>query len=386
MFRLGLIVNPMAGIGGPVALKGSDGTEIVAEALKRGAIQRAPERAVRALEAIYKGTEPENVELTVYPGPMGEDLAKQCGFSPQVIGDINPELTTAADTESAATEMAAMGLDMILFVGGDGTARNICNAVPANQPVLGIPSGVKMHSGVYAITPEMAGELVCKLAQGELVDIRPQEVRDIDEEAFRQGKVQARYYGELLVPEEGQFMQHVKSGGREVESLVLEDIAATLIEEMVEIEGVAESEDADDGCLYIIGPGSTTQGLMEQLGLENTLLGVDLVKNRELIALDVTAADIESAIAKEKGKAKIVITPIGGQGHLLGRGNQQLTPDVIRQVGKENLIVIATKTKITELNGRPLLVDTNDPALDRALSGYISVVTGYRDQVLYPIG
>jgi len=374
VFRLGLIINPMAGIGGSVALKGSDGTGIVAEARKRGAELRAPDRAIRALKVIYEGIEPSKVVLTTYPGLMGEDLARQCGFSPEVIGEINPELTTAEDTESAATEMSTMGLDMILFVGGDGTARNICNAVPTNQPVLGIPAGVKMHSGVYAITPEMAGELVCKLVRGELVDIRPQEVRDIDEESFRQGKVQARYYGELLVPEEGQFMQHVKSGGREVETLVLEDIAATLIEEM------------EDDCLYIVGPGSTTKGLMDELGLENTLLGVDLIKNGELLALDVTATEIENAISEHNGTAKIVITPIGGQGHLLGRGNQQLTPAVIRQVGKDNLIVIATKTKITELNGRSLLVDSNDPQLDRALSGYIPVITGYRDQVLYPIG
>lgn len=374
MFRLGLIINPMAGIGGSVALKGSDGTGIVAEARKRGAELRAPDRAIRALRVIYEGIEPSKVVLTTYPGPMGEDLVRQCGFSPEVIGEINPGLTTAEDTESAATEMSAMGLDMILFVGGDGTARNICNSVPNNQPVLGIPAGVKMHSGVYAITPEMAGELVCKLVRGELVDIRPQEVRDIDEESFRQGKVQARFYGELLVPEEGQFMQHVKSGGREVETLVLEDIAATLIEEM------------EDDCLYIVGPGSTTKGLMDELGLENTLLGVDLIKNGELLALDVTATEIENAISEHNGTAKIVITPIGGQGHLLGRGNQQLTPAVIRQVGKDNLIVIATKTKITELNGRSLLVDSNDPQLDRVLSGYIPVITGYRDQVLYPIG
>ena len=374
MFRLGLIINPMAGIGGSVALKGSDGTGIVAEARKRGAELRAPDRAIRALRVIYEGIEPSKVVLTTYPGPMGEDLARQCGFSPEVIGEINPELTTAEDTESAATEMSTMGLDMILFVGGDGTARNVCNSVPNNQPVLGIPAGVKMHSGVYAITPEMAGELVCKLVRGELVDIRPQEVRDIDEESFRQGKVQARFYGELLVPEEGQFMQHVKSGGREVETLVLEDIAATLIEEM------------EDDCLYIVGPGSTTKGLMDELGLNSSLLGVDLIKNGELQALDVTATEIENAISEHNGAAKIVITPIGGQGHLLGRGNQQLTPAVIRQVGKDNLIVIATKTKITELNGRPLLVDSNDPQLDRTLSGYIPVITGYRDQVLYPIG
>lgn len=373
MFRLGLIVNPVAGIGGPVALKGSDGDETVAEARRRGASLRAPDRAIRAMKVLFEGVDATTVAVTTYPGPMGEDVARACGFSPRVIGNIDPEHTTSVDTVLAAREMVAMGVDLILFVGGDGTARNICDAVPDSQPVLGIPAGVKMHSGVYAITPEMAGELVCQLASGKLVDIRLQEVRDIDELAFRQGKVQARYYGELLVPEEGQFMQHVKSGGREVESLVLDDIAAFLIEEM------------DDDALYIVGPGSTTRGFMEALGLENTLLGVDLIKNGALLASDVTADEIERRVHDVDGKAKIVLTPIGGQGHLLGRGNQQFTPSVIRKVGRENLIVIATKTKITELNGRPLLVDSNDPALDRELAGHIPVITGYRDQILYPI-
>tara|TARA_R110001592_G_scaffold116143_2_gene317215 strand:- start:1938 stop:3065 length:1128 start_codon:yes stop_codon:yes gene_type:complete len=375
VFRLGLIINPLAGIGGPVALKGSDGAATVAEALLRGAQLRAPQRALRALSVVSETLGDKPVSLTTYPGPMGEDVARESGFDPDVIGDIDPELTTPEDTKMAAKTMADMGLDMILFVGGDGTARNICDAIPSGQPVLGIPAGVKMHSGVYAISPEIAGKLVGMLARGELVDIRYQEVRDIDESAFRDGKVQARYYGDLLVPEEGRFMQHVKSGGREVESLVLEDIAATLIEEM-----------EDDDALYIIGPGSTTRGLMEVLGLENTLLGVDLIKSQELLALDVTAADIEKAITAANGVAKIVITPIGGQGHLLGRGNQQLTPSVIQRVGRENLRVVATKTKISELNGRPLLVDSNDPVLDRELSGYIPVITGYRDKILYPIG
>ncbi len=373
MFRLGLIINPLAGIGGVVALKGSDGAKTVAEARLRGAEPRAPKRAIRALAQVSEGTHPDAVVLVTYPGPMGEDIAKQCGFNPEVIGDIDPDATTSKDTELAAKAMSDLGLDMILFVGGDGTARNICNAIPEGQPVLGIPAGVKMHSGVYAITPEAAGELVCRLANGELVDIRQQEVRDIDEEAFRQGEVRARYYGDLLVPEEGRFMQHVKSGGREVEELVLQDIAGTLVEEM------------EDDCLYIVGPGSTPRGFMDELGLGNTLLGVDLVRNGQLLALDVTGIEIEQAVAKANGKVKIIITPIGGQGHLLGRGNHQLTPSVIRRVGRDNLVVIATKTKITELNGRPLLVDSNDPALDKELAGYIAVTTGYRDKILYPI-
>ncbi|MEH6466821.1 MAG: ATP-NAD kinase family protein [Porticoccus sp.] len=374
MFRVGLIINPLAGIGGAVALKGSDGEETVAEALLRGAELRAPQRAIRALDVVSEGTGSDALALVTYPGPMGEDVARHCGFNPEVIGAIDPDVTTPEDTELAAKTMSGMGLDMILFVGGDGTARNICDAIPESQPVLGVPAGVKMHSGVYAITPEAAGELVCRLANGELVDIRQQEVRDIDEEAFRQGKVCARYYGDLLVPEEGRFMQHVKSGGREVEELVLLDIAGAVIEDM------------DDDCLYIVGPGSTTRGFMEELGLENTLLGVDLVRNRQVLALDVIGSDIEQAITEANGKVKIVITPIGGQGHLLGRGNHQLTPSVIRQVGRDNLVVIATKTKISELNGRPLLVDSNDPALDKALAGYIPIITGYRDRILYPVG
>jgi len=231
-----------------------------------------------------------------------------------------------------------------------------------------------MHSGVYAITPEAAGEVVCRLVRADLVDIRRQEVRDIDEDAFRRGRVMSRYYGELLVPEEGRFMQQVKDGGREVEALVVDEIADTLMEEM------------EDDTLYLVGPGSTTAGLMAAMGLDNTLLGVDLVRNGQLLARDVSAGQIEQAVVGFNGPVSIIITPIGGQGMLLGRGNQQLTPAIIRRAGRENLIVVATKTKITELAGRPLMVDSNDPQLDRELAGYVPVLTGYRDRILYPIG
>jgi len=206
------------------------------------------------------------------------------------------------------------------------------------------------------------------------VDIRRQEVRDIDEDAFRRGRVMSRYYGELLVPEEGRFMQQVKDGGREVEALVVDEIADTLMEEM------------EDDTLYLVGPGSTTAGLMAAMGLDNTLLGVDLVRNGQLLARDVSAGQIEQAVVGFNGPVSIIITPIGGQGMLLGRGNQQLTPAIIRRAGRENLIVVATKTKITELAGRPLMVDSNDPQLDRELAGYVPVLTGYRDRILYPIG
>ena len=224
------------------------------------------------------------------------------------------------------------------------------------------------------MTPEAAGEVVCRLVRADLVDVRRQEVRDIDEDAFRQGRVMSRYYGELLVPEEGRFMQQVKDGGREVEALVVDEIADTLMEEM------------EDDTLYLVGPGSTTAGLMAAMGLDNTLLGVDMVRNRQLLAGDVSAGQIEQALGGFSGPVSIIITPIGGQGMLLGRGNQQLTPAIIRRAGRDNLIVVATKTKITELGGRPLMVDSNDPQLDRELAGYVPVLTGYRDRILYPIG
>lgn len=230
-----------------------------------------------------------------------------------------------------------------------------------------------MHSACFAISPRAAGEVLRRLLAGELVDLHEHEVRDIDEKSFREGRVSTRYYGELLVPEEGHFLQAVKNAGREVEELAVADIAADVVEEL----------DADT--LYIIGPGSTTLAILNELGCEGTLLGVDLLHDGELIAKDVSAAQIEQALAHHEGPARIVLTAIGGQGHLIGRGNQQFSPAVLRAVGRDNLIVVATKTKITELDGRPLLVDSGDPELDENWSGFIRVITGYRDAILYPL-
>jgi predicted polyphosphate/ATP-dependent NAD kinase len=230
-----------------------------------------------------------------------------------------------------------------------------------------------MHSGVYAVSPESAADIVLALVSGALVELSEQEVRDIDEEAFRAGIVRAQYFGELLVPSIGGFLQHVKSGGREQEALVLVDIADHIIEAM------------DSETLYIMGPGSTAAAIMAELALDNTLLGFDAVCDSTLQGSDLSALDITALIASHKGPVKAVITVIGGQGHILGRGNQQLTPAVIRQIGRDNFIIIATKTKISQLDGRPLLVDSNDPALDIDWQGYIHVVTGYRDMVMYRV-
>jgi predicted polyphosphate/ATP-dependent NAD kinase len=236
---------------------------------------------------------------------------------------------------------------------------------------LGVPAGVKIHSGVYAVTPKAAGEIVAMLIKGELVTLGDQEVRDIDEEAFRKGTVRAKYYGELLVPQEHRFLQHVKNGGKESEELVLDDIAADIIEKM------------DPDSLYVMGSGSTVAAVMEQLGLPNTLLGVDLIKDQELIASDCTAQQLLDLTAGQP--TELVITLIGGQGHIIGRGNQQLSPELLKRLGKENINVIATKTKLRELEGRPLIVDSGNPDLNHELAGVIKVTTGYHDSVLYRV-
>ncbi|SEF69513.1 ATP-NAD kinase family protein [Marinobacterium lutimaris] len=366
-FTLGLVVNPLAGLGGSVGLKGSDGAETVAKALALGAEAKAPERAMTALQELVG----LDFRLITWAGSMGEDSALAAGFSPEVMGVAAQQPSTAADTEAAAVTLAEQGADLILFAGGDGTARNICAAVAERCPVLGIPAGVKIHSGVYAITPKAAGEVAAMLIRGELVTLSSGEVRDIDEEAFRAGKVRARYYGELLVPSEHRYLQHVKNGQREDESLVLDDIAADFEESM------------QPGVRYIMGSGSTVAAIMEHLGLDNTLLGVDLIQDGELIASDCTAKQLLELT--EGVETRVVITPIGGQGHLLGRGNQQLSPELMRRVGREALYVVATKTKIKALDGRPLLIDSGDSALNGEFSGLIPVHTGYRDAILYRV-
>lgn len=367
VFKLGLLINPLAGLGGSVALKGSDGAATAAKALALGAEPKAQIRTLSAL-SVLQGLA---VDIVTYPAEMGENTARIAGFNPTVLGSIVTGKTTAEDTERAAQALCKAGVDLILFAGGDGTARNICHALPEQFPVLGIPAGVKIHSGVYAVTPKAAGEIVAMLIRGDLVTLSEQEVRDIDEDAFRQGRVRAKYYGELLVPQEHRYLQNVKSGGKEVEELVVADIAADLIERM------------EPATRYIMGSGSTVKAVMDELGLPDTLLGVDLIEDHRLIASDCTASEL---LEKTAGRdTKLVITIIGGQGHILGRGNQQLSPELIKQIGKENIIVIATKTKLASLQGRPLIVDSGDPELDRALAGVIAVITGYHDSVLYRI-
>jgi len=370
VLTLGLIINPLAGIGGSVGLKGSDGPDIVEEAFSRGAQCKSAGRARLALDVLLAIK--DQIKIITCPQAMGEDLVSDLGFDFQVLENIATINTSADDTCKAAQQLLDKKVDIILFAGGDGTARDICSVVADTIPVLGIPAGVKIHSAVYAVTPKAAGEVIAQLARGQLIDVKAHDVRDIDEEAFRNNIVRAKLYGEMRVPQAGQFIQSVKQGGVEVEELVLQDIAADIVQGM------------EDDVLYLIGSGKTTLAVMDELHLDNTLLGIDAVLDQQLLKSDVSEADILSYL--EQYSCQAIISIIGGQGHIIGRGNQQLSAKVLMKLGKDNLKVISTKAKISALEGRPLIVDSGDNDLDEAFSGTIEVITGFQDQIIYPVG
>ena len=367
-FKLGVVVNPFAGIGGALALKGSDGAEIREKALAMGAEKKANEKMAKALSIL----EALSGQFTVVTasGDMGETICESLGIPYEVIYTADAVQTEGEDSERAAKAMVDANVDLLLFAGGDGTARNICSVVGTQVPVLGVPAGCKIHSGVYCVSPSAAGQVVSQMIAGELVSEMDAEVRDIDENAFREGKVIAKHYGEMRVPAELTYVQAVKMGGKEDEALVLDDIAAY----------VGEIIDDEPDTYFVMGSGSTVGAVMDFLGLENTLLGVDVVKQGELIASDVTASEL-IALTHDK-PTKVILTVIGGQGHLLGRGNQQLSPAFIRQIGKQNMLVVATKQKLQALNGKPLRLDSSDAMLDAELAGAFTVITGYKDKVL----
>jgi predicted polyphosphate/ATP-dependent NAD kinase len=313
----------------------------------------------------------DSVEIVTYPQEMGENEVRKAGFDPTVIGEITPGNTTSKDTVAAASEMMGLNVDLILFAGGDGTARDIHKAVDGKVPVLGIPAGVKIQSGVFAINPARAGDIAARYMQGDLTTVRELEVMDINEEAYRENRLSARLYGYLMVPYEETLVQGSKEATGGSEEISLEAIASEVVEGM------------EGDTLYVIGPGTTTRSIAEELGLEKTLLGVDVVENGNIVATDVNEEALLELI--EGRTAKIIVTVIGGQGFILGRGNQQISPEVIRKVGVENLIIVASPGKLAALKGRTLLVDTGDPELDEMISGYRKVVIGYARRSVYKV-
>ncbi|MBU0971904.1 MAG: ATP-NAD kinase family protein [Proteobacteria bacterium] len=370
MKRLGFIINPIAGLGGRVGLKGTDGMAEAAMAL--GGLPSAPQKGARALTGLAENRlGKEGVLLLTPPGVMGETMARAAGFSPCVADLDLAEKTSGADTIAAARKIKALGADLLLFAGGDGTARDICAALGESLPCIGIPAGVKIHSPVFARTPEAAGQLARLFLEGKSSRVCEQEVLDIDEQAYRTGRVSTKLFGYLKVPDERGCMQNRKAG-----TPISQKASQNLI-------GLAMIDAMEPDVFYLVGPGTTTRPILSNLNLGHTLLGVDVVQNRQMVKMDAAEKLILEII---KGHPfKIIVTPIGGQGYLFGRGNHQFSPEIIRQAGKQNIWVGATLEKIGSLKGEPFLVDTGDPDTDRMLAGYIRVVTGYRQEMIYPV-
>lgn len=367
MKKLGFIVNPVAGIGGKVALKGSDGADTVQKARGLGAVPESGKKALITMRAL-KSAE-RQMQIYTCPGEMGAEVCEAAGLSYTLICRDRRISTTPKDTRMAAQALLDGGMDLILFAGGDGTARDIMDAVGTLVPVLGIPAGCKIHSGVYAVSPQAAGTLAGRYMEGRIQKTKEAEVMDIDEELFRQGIVQARLYGYLQIPNEEGLVQNLKSGSgcNEAESI---DLLSAYI-----------ADTWEDETLYIVGTGSTTKAIMERMNLPGTLLGVDLVYRRQTIASDCTEKEILDIMERYE-KKKILVTVIGGQGFIFGRGNQQISAEVIRRVGRENIIVAASKNKMLSLFGKPLYADTGDEEINRLLAGYIRVIVGYEDIIM----
>jgi len=369
MKTLGLIVNPIAGMGGTVGLKGTDGDDTPDRARELGASAESPRRAAEAIRAF--GPPDEAIRLVTPPGVMGEEVARECGWNPDVLSMSLPHRTTSQQTRQAAELMAGADVDLLLFAGGDGTARDVVSQVHDQAVCLGIPTGVKMHSAVFATNPARGGELARQYLLGTDTGTRSCEVMDIDEEALRQGSLSARLFGFMTVPHRQGHVQGLKSGSPEDERYVQQAIGAGIMDMM------------EPGVTYVIGPGTTTAEVMKAMDLEYTLLGVDVVLDGKLVGQDLAERDILRLLGD--GPAGIIVTPVGGQGYLFGRGNQPISAKVLRRVGKDRIIVAATPNKLASFAGQPLRVDSRDPETDLWLDGYYRVVSGYRDRSMYRV-
>jgi predicted polyphosphate/ATP-dependent NAD kinase len=370
--KIGFLVNPIAGMGGRVGLKGTD--NVLDEAYSLGAKPVSPAKALEFLRRLKELDLEEEISLLTCPSVMGAEEARMAGLKSEILPMDARERTSAEDTKMAVRLMVDKGVDLMVFVGGDGTARDIFDALGRDcaKPVLGVPSGVKMYSGVFAASVFDAADVVQGLLNGE-AQIMDFEIVDVDEEAFRRNRLSTKLYGFL----KGPFVP--------MHSLTSKQISPETLDEHENQMAVAKFlvEDMNPDATYIFGPGTTVKCVADLLGIEKTLLGVDIYRNGQ-VSNDVNEEKILREI-REWSNTWIVLSPIGRQGMLLGRGNQQISAEVIKRVGRDHLIVAATKNKIRGIDGGVLRVDTGNPEIDESLRGYIKVATDYREWRLMQI-
>lgn len=363
--NVGVVVNPIAGMGGRVGLKGTDGK--VDAARERGAAPRAPGRAVEALRSLQRRS--DAVTVVAGPGQMGETEANEAGLETVAVGDVAPSATeppattTAADTRTVVEAIVDHGVDVLLFVGGDGTAVDVAETLDAldnDTPMLGVPAGVKVYSSVFAVTPKEAGRIVVEFDRTE-----DREINDIDEDAYRGGEVETELRAVRPVPVAEGLQSSKQLGGGSVEAVA---------------RGVLS--DIEPGVTYVFAPGSTVGEIQDELGIDGSPLGVDVwragvddpIEDGELLVRDGTGDEIEAALGDRN---IIVVSPIGGQGFVFGRGNHQITPTTIRQ---SELSIVASRRKLDEIG--VLRVDTDDQELNEELAGWHRVRVGQFEQRL----
>lgn len=377
MSRIGLLVNPIAGMGGRVGLKGTD--HVVEKAIAAGAQPVAPHRVAAFLDTFVhmQRKDPDlDVRWLTCGGVMGAEPLQAAGIDASSVQIVHAPGTpsTAEDTKAGAAACVREKADLILFCGGDGTARDVAEAVAGAVPILGIPSGVKMHSGVFAVDPKAAAEALAAFLRGQL-RVGESEILDLDEEAYRAGEWRVRLYASAKTLVEPNLVQADKM------------MFAEISEESVRLELAEHFRDLfvdEPTTLFLLGPGSTLESIATRLKLEKTLLGIDAVVGAKTIAKDLDERGI-LRLLNGYPRAKLVVSPIGAQGFVLGRGNLQVSPEVVRRIGVRNLIVVATPAKLA---ATPVLrVDTGDDKLDAEIrrKEYLFVVIGYRTTKLHPI-
>jgi len=347
---LGLIVNPIAGIGGRLALKGSDDRAAVDRALRDGAQPVAPARARRALDVLR--VQAPGSEVLAAAGGMGAELAAELGFAVTELDHRPATPTTAVDTRAVARELLGRDVDLLLFAGGDGTARDVASAVRTELPVLGVPSGVKMRSAVFGTTPEAAGEAAARyLASPDAYPLVEREVLDAAD------GVESELFAVARSPHVGARLQAGKATARPADEAALTALCEEIAREMA------------PGRLYLVGPGTTTGRILAALGVEGTALGVDAVLDGELLASDLDENELLGLLDAHP-EAALVLGVIGGQGFLLGRGNQQVSARVLRRIDTESLVIVAGADKVSALDPPVLHVDLGDGEHESLLEGY----------------
>ncbi len=347
-------------------MKGTDGEQIQNEARARKAQKVSPARAREALAAIQK--KGLSIDFLTCSGEMGGEELAETGARFEIVLTPGPK-TSSADTKEAVRRYISRGAELILFAGGDGTARDVVTVVGTTVPIIGIPSGVKMHSAVFAQRPEDVADLVESFETSRAT--REVEVMDVDEDSYRMGVLQAKLYALAKVPDD---VKHLQSSKTVFHSGTADDEAEEL--------GHFVAESMERGTYYILGPGSTTAAITKRLGEAKTLLGVDVVLDGKIVLQDATEESLLALLGKGF-RTVVIVTPIGSQGFIFGRGNQQISARVLKQVGIQNVWVVATPTKLA---GTPMLrVDSGDKQLDETIRGRMRVMTGYRRKKLVSV-